>query len=379
MAAQSDDTIAFATQLLELVHRADTTTSYKYALLIALTELAVEGHGRAGKGELTTRQLATRVLELYWPQARAFHGGEHLRQLGGRGKSIVDHIAEFRASLDGGASSPQLAARRDRSGYERLLDRLEWLLIRNPIPRLQRLGKQPLDLLYDSLSWPEEPPKRPITAYQRALADGDDELREFDNRITLHEGVGAKLATLAPLLLPLVRREWTRFVARRNLARCKEAQLEDFLFAPSREQLGKLRPGLTRLQDRRCFYCDEALTARSEVDHFLAWSRCGASAIDNLVIAHSACNGDKSDLLVARHHLDRWIDRLDRRRDDLRELAERRHWYAEPGRIGALVRASYDGLGQTTPLWVARETWIPAGAERLAPTRRALTRVLRQL
>jgi hypothetical protein len=37
-----DETIDFATALLDLVHRASTTTSYKYALLMALIEIASE-------------------------------------------------------------------------------------------------------------------------------------------------------------------------------------------------------------------------------------------------------------------------------------------------------------------------------------------------
>jgi hypothetical protein len=375
-----DDTITFATQLLELVHGARTTTSYKYALLVALIELAVENHGGLGEGTITTRQIATRVLELYWPQARPYREQDArcLRQLPGNKRSIVDHVAAFRAAV-GDAGTPQLARLRDRAGYEALVDEVEWLMIRNPIPLLQRLGKRSLDLLYEP-PWSVEPPKGPVRAYQRALAGGEDPDGEFDNRIQFLPGVGARLARLAPLFLPLIRSEWTRFVARRNRPDSDEAQLEEFLFAPERRLLARgLRADLARLQDRRCFYCKRTLSGAAELDHFLAWSRCGASAIDNLVVAHAGCNGDKSDLLVAASHLDRWIARLDRRRDDLREIAERRRWYAEPRRIAALVRASYTQLGDGTPLWVAVERWEPAAAKTLEPSRRALTKVLRGL
>jgi hypothetical protein len=163
----------------------------------------------------------------------------------------------------------------------------------------------------------------------------------------------------------------------RNLELSDEARLEDFLFEPNREQLGRaLRKDLLALQEHRCFYCQESASERTEVDHFLAWSRCGASAIDNLVVAHATCNNNKSDLLVAARHLDRWIDRLDRRRADLYEIAERRHWYAEPSRIGGLIRANYATLSPKAMLWLSRECWVVAADEPIDRSRLALTQVL---
>jgi hypothetical protein len=368
-----DETIEFATELLELVHSASTTTSYKYALLMALIEMAAESEPGDGSLVITTRQIAMRTLELYWPQARAFHGDRRLSQLCGRGRSIVDHIAAWQAGLGEQLGSPQLARRRDTAGFEALLDEIEWLMIRHPIPLLQRIGGRSLDLLYEP-SWVAELARGPVRAYQAGRAS------EFDNRVVLLPGVGVKLATLAPLFLPLIRREWTRFVARANQQLSDEARIEDFLFEPDREQLGRaLRRELSAMQERRCFYCREPLGNRVDIDHFLAWSRCGASAIDNLVAAHPTCNNDKSDLLVASPHLDRWIDRLDHGRDDLHDIAERHNWYAEPARIGALVRANYAHLGPKTPLWVAHERWVAAADEPLDPSRLALARVLGQL
>jgi hypothetical protein len=151
-----------------------------------------------------------RTLELYWPQARAFHGEQHLSQLRGGKRAIVDLIANYQRGFDPPVSSPQLARRRDETGYVRLLDDVEWLMIRNPIPLLQRLGRESMHLLYEP-SWTVEPSKGPVRAYQAGRPS------TFDNRVILLPGVAAKLAVLAPLFLPLIRTEWTRFVARRNL------------------------------------------------------------------------------------------------------------------------------------------------------------------
>lgn len=363
-----DETIDFATALLDLVHRASTTTSYKYALLMALIELAAESEAGDGSLTITTRQIAIRTLELYWPQARVFHDERHLSQLGGDKRSLVDHIAAYQRGFDPPVSSPQLAARRDQAGYKQLLDEVEWLMIRNPIPRLQRLGRESVALLYEPRA---EPSEGSVRAYQAGRS------RTFDNRVILLPGVAAKLTVLARLFLPLIRTEWTRFVARRNLHLSDEGRLEDFLFEPNREQLGQaLREDLLALQEHRCFYCRETANEPTDVDHFLAWSRCGASAIDNLVVAHATCNNNKSDLLVAARHLDRWIDRLDSRRDDLRDIAERRHWYADPHRIGGLIRANYAAVSPKAMLWLSRERWVVAAEEPLDRSRLALTQVL---
>lgn len=367
-----DGTIAFAAQLLELVHHGETTASYKYALLTALIELSAERHGAGGEVDtLTTRELATRMLELYWPQARPFHGRERLRQLGARGRSLIDRIAEFRDSLGTSASSPQLAAHRSPAAHARLLDDVEWIVIRYPLPRLQRIGNRELALLYEP-DWKLDPPAGPVRRHQR----GADEAREFDNRVRLLPGVATRLAVLAPLFLPLIRREWTSFVARRNQQLSPEARLEEFLFVPDRESLRELRPELARLQAQRCFYCGDSLGKSSDVDHFLAWSRCGASAIENLVVAHPGCNNDKSDHLVAARHLEAWVARLDSRRDDLQGIAEARRWYAEPARIGALVRGSYLELPARTPLWSERGRWVDACDEPLRLHTRALAKLL---
>jgi hypothetical protein len=75
-----------------------------------------------------------------------------------------------------------------------------------------------------------------------------------------------------------------------------------------------VRPGLQELQHDRCFYCDDAL-ARSprlapHVDHFIPWSRYPNDAIENLVVAHERCNGQKRDFLAAADHVARWMERL---------------------------------------------------------------------
>ena len=373
--SDSRDVIHFAARLLELIPRAETTASYKYALLTALIELAAERRGDGfAAGELTTRKVAERVLELYWPQAQPFSPQRTrstprvLRQISGEKRAIVDHIAEYRATRPRETGTPTRARMADEAGFRSLLDKIERILIRYPLPLLQRLGGESLQLIY-TINWDETIADSKLRRHQRrydpANADAENEV-DFDNRVLLLPNVERWLAELAPLFLPLIRREWTQFVARRNRDILAEVTLERFLFEPSREQLRALCPDLAQLQDRRCFYCGERLQRSSEVDHFLAWSRCGASSVENLVVAHDRCNNSKSDYLVAARHLEHWTTRLVEQAMDLEQIALKRHWPSEPRRIGALVCSNYGALNGDTRLWLAQRTWVPARSQPIA-------------
>ena len=45
------------------------------------------------------------------------------------------------------------------------------------------------------------------------------------------------------------------------------------------------------------------------VDHFIPWSRYPRDLAQNFVLAHSACNLDKGDMLSAPAHLAHWVAR----------------------------------------------------------------------
>jgi 5-methylcytosine-specific restriction endonuclease McrA len=359
----TDSRIAFATRLLELVHRFDTTSSYKYALLCALIELSCEarGQGVSGSACFTTRELAERMLAAYWQHARAWDERGALDQIGGRRRSIVHDIAALRALDERRTTTPMRAKAAFEHEYRQLLDDAEYTLIRFPLRLLQQLDGDRVELLY--CGWSREWSESVVRRYQRQFAEGPVR-RDFDNRVILLPDVHLWLAELAPLFLPLIRREWAALVAQRN--RLPDARLHAFLFAPSREQLVELQPALSAMQEQRCFYCREPLQGSGEVDHFLAWSRCSTSSVENLVVAHAPCNNDKSDALVVARHLEHWFERLDRGRDALAELAAVRRWPSEPLRVRALVRGSYVDLPDELRLWSARKQWRRAGDEAIA-------------
>jgi hypothetical protein len=58
----------------------------------------------------------------------------------------------------------------------------------------------------------------------------------------------------------------------------------------------------------------------ADVDHFVPFSLYPRDQAHNLVLAHPPCNRSKSDSLAAKAHLERWLDRLVTRADELAEI-----------------------------------------------------------
>jgi hypothetical protein len=109
--AADADTIAFAEKVLALLRQGSFTATYKFAVLIGLIDLSLEGYTSAGlpPDSVTTAQLADAVTRLYWPQVAPFQAadGAVLRQSSGGQAKIVTLVAAARARLvpSGGSAS----------------------------------------------------------------------------------------------------------------------------------------------------------------------------------------------------------------------------------------------------------------------------------
>ncbi|MCZ7537072.1 MAG: hypothetical protein M5T61_14990 [Acidimicrobiia bacterium] len=150
--------------------------------------------------------------------------------------------------------------------------------------------------------------------------------------IRFRPGAGDRLLRLAPLLRPLIELHWTRMVARINHIATEDERLRSHLFGAERAAFPEaLRSGLADLQDGACFYCRDRLTLRTQVDHFVPWSRWPNDAIENLVLADS-CNSSKSDYLPGLEHVDNWARRLAESAGDLAGIAATARWESDPAR-----------------------------------------------
>jgi hypothetical protein len=349
----TDGPIALAERIFQLLDQGRFTATYKYAVLLGLLDLCLEKVSRNGRAPevLTTRQLAEKVLDLYWPQTRSWRTGEELRQSSGPGggqAEIVRAIAKLRQRLGADRSLPVVQARLlDARRFETLVRFVEWKLIEMPLPRLQTIGNEAVPFLY-TVAWTSQVSPAEVRRYQDT-GGGD-----FDNRINLRPGVGEHLVRLNGLLRPLLRRGWSVKIAELN--GLDERLLEDFLFGAERVSLARICNPLRDLQDDRCFYCAGRLGADQamapDVDHFIPWARHPDDGLDNLVVAHRRCNAQKRDFLAAVPHVARWRDRATSMTSALDDIGTKARWQRLPERTLGVARAIYLRLPAETRLWV---------------------------
>ncbi len=371
---REDGAIALAEKVLSLLDEGTFTATYKYAVLLGLIDLCMENTSRTGAAPemVTTRQLAEKVLEIYWPQSVPFHYPSFpeptvLTQNRGAADTqaaILREIVSFRREHAPDPSVPLARARKAAAeGFEDLVQFVEWKLIKMPLPRVQYFGQSHDGFLY-SINWDRSVRMGAVSEYQRSGGG------PFDNRIHLKQGVGEYLVLLNSLLRPLIHRQWAAMVAQLN--ELEESRLEQFLFGARRVPLDPVRPGLRELQDDRCFYCRSRLKGSGrigpEVDHFVPWARHPNNAVENLVVAHQRCNSRKSDFLAAPEHLDRWSARFDsdgRVEPELTQVAGEARWESAPDRSLSITRAVYLRLPSDARLWKEGKEFVEAEPEEL--------------
>lgn len=364
--------IRLAERLIQLLGRGGFTATYKYAVLIGLMDLCMELTGAMGVAPemITTRQLAEKIIELYWPHCTPYQDHGVLRQnsskrVTGTGKidtqaEIVRYIQQFRDTIDSdpAASLPlsRARARAKPGAYERLVDRVEWKLVEYPLPRLQNIGREEDRFLYD-YSFGKDLEKAEVDGYQQGHRSS------FDNRLNLQPGTGAALIALNGVLRPLIHRDWALMVGRMN--RLPESGLERHLFGSERVSLEPVRRQLRELQDDRCFYCAGRIEDSYEIDHFVPWSRHADNSIENLVAADQRCNGNKRDYLADAEHVEHWRERSNLHASELSRIAEAATWESAPSRSLNVTRAIYGMLPGDAKLWHAKRGFLRIETERI--------------
>ena len=352
--------MALVERVLQILREGSTASTYKHAVLIALMDLCVEQTHKDGSAptSVTTREMATKVIDLYWDQTRPFGkvDGAMLRQTTQRGRSIPHMVEATRVDAENAAGCTMSPARARLVGAEKwkaLVDEVEWRLIEMPLPKLQRVANQDHRWLY-ALSWDDEanrPTKASVRAYQRG------EPSTFDNCIRLQPRVGECLSRLHALMRPFVQQDWARMVAVCN--HMEDSKLQEFLFGANRKALESVRKPLAVLQEGRCFYCEGPLGNVAHVDHFLPWARFAEDGLANLVVADAPCNGNKRDHLPGHEFVQKWRRRAQAEHAKLASLSAELRWQLGDGEAVGAARAAYLRLPDDTRLWAGRDTWQP--------------------
>lgn len=278
--------ISFLGQIERLLSEGQFVATYKYALLVAIADLAVQfGSDDGSELDLPVISIAEKFIELYWRQCAPYGNvvadGDYgvLIQNAGQQASIISIVGKLRQRHG------SLVLARQVPAWKKAVTETSQLIEKMPLWRLQVLRKETLDFLYA-----KSPAKRSIR---------------------LKPGVAANLRRFHGMIIRLAQSEWLRFIQALpgNAALLgATSDLGQFLFGAERSALIRMAQPLAEVQSGLCLYCQRRV-GTGEIDHFVPWSRYPRDLAHNLVLAHKDCNRDKSDLLASEVHLDRWLQR----------------------------------------------------------------------
>ena len=336
----AEQQLEFLRQLQRLLDEGSFVASYKYALLHAIADLCVlRGDDSGAPLTLETRELADQFVRLYWRQVAPFPGAavtDPLKQNRGRQAKVVRVVRETHARYDA-----RLGRVERNYEWSRLLRSVEDTVRRMPLWKLQTIGDQRVEFLYEHRE-PEHP-----------------------RAITLKPGVAYCFRRFYSMIIEMVQGAWTGYIRRTNVHLLgPDAELRYFLFGSDRQDLSAYRDLLDDVQRGRCFYCDGRMRHDAAVDHFVPWRRYPFDLGHNFVLAHPSCNGRKGDRLAAVDHLRRWDER---NRNDLYELPRR---FAEAGvphdwdASIRITRWAYDQVARAGgQVWVRGTVLVPLTGE----------------
>lgn len=284
----AEEQLRFLTNLQRLLAEGQFVATYKYALLLALADIAVEYGDDSGDSlKIQTKQIAEKFIQYYWRQCVPYlprvdpASDQILRQNTGRQAAIINLVREMRQR-----SGDSLAkAQRNVQGWKRLVQEVDQVVRNMPLWRLQTIGISQFDFLYEN--------------------------RRRGTTIELRPGVTYCLRQFYELIDDLVRGAWVRYIRRHNQDTLgTTTDLVEFLFGSERSNLSTVREILKGVQARRCFYCERPLPQQDgHVDHFIPWAKYPADLGHNFVLAHAGCNSAKADHLAAADYLEAWIER----------------------------------------------------------------------
>jgi hypothetical protein len=306
---------SFVTKLQYLLAEGEFVSTYKYALLLALTRWAVENPDHDEAQPLAVGELAPHFAALYWAQARPFRDAADPAQV------VRESAPRYGAA---GTHPWNTMLLQDRGGQQSRVLRLlldeqaqgHASLHALPTERRARLFTEVAKSIRDMPLW------------RLHLVDGADfrflyQRGADDDTLVFEPGIVACLVAFAPLIERIVRGAWLEFVLRyNNRLLGAVAQVESFLFPDGRAGLASWRPVLESVQGTRCFYCADEMSEVA-VDHFLPWARYPRDLGHNFVLAHARCNGQKRDHLPSVEHLERWCRRNDEQHVAMAEAFDR--------------------------------------------------------
>lgn len=283
----AQEQLKFLKNIQLILQSGSFSSTYKFALIISLSRLAIEKGQDCGEVlTLEYTDIAEKVIELYWKQAIPYSFNEQaqliLNQNNGKQAAIVNQIVLLRQSY----SSLGLL-RRDPVVWLKLLKHVAKTVKKMPVRYLQNINGQNFEFLY--------------------------RLEQSGKQLILLPQVMYCLRQFSEIIEELCQKRWIDYI-RRNSSNAeilnKLPNLEQFMFEPSRNQLNAVATVLVEMQECRCFYCNKEMKKNNyAVDHFIPWSMYPSDTGHNFVLADSRCNSKKSNLLASHEFLCKWQER----------------------------------------------------------------------
>lgn len=253
--------LAFLAKIQPLFAEGDFTATYKFALLSALADLAVELGVDDGAGlRLSLHQIAECFIRMYWRHAAPYSAEGAAAATGilvqneGTQAAVVSALCDFRQRT--GAST--LAQARQSPEYRNLSRRIASTVSAQPLNFLQNFGGVTQPFLYE---------------------------RDGRGFIRLLPGAPYCLRRFHPLVQRLSQMHWVEHIKanKRNRPFLGEGDdLEVFLFGTSRRALTLIADGLRKLEGETCFYCRQRMLA-VDIDHFVPFALYGRDLAHNFV------------------------------------------------------------------------------------------------
>ncbi|MDY6870554.1 MAG: hypothetical protein SV966_08450 [Actinomycetota bacterium] len=137
------DPLLLGQRVIAILEQGQRDATYKLATLMALIEHSIENLPPNTDDTLSipVPELAHRVLALYWHQVRPFEGHDLAQRRTGTNTRIIDATKVLREEAKAGNTriSLEIAMLRAPAAYKVATDRIALALIKQPLPRLQKL------------------------------------------------------------------------------------------------------------------------------------------------------------------------------------------------------------------------------------------------
>jgi len=336
-APTAEEQVAFLGKIERLLSEGQFVATYKYALLVAIADLAIKrGSDDGGELDLPIRAIAEEFIELYWRHGAPYGGAvadggyNTLQQNTGRQAAILSIVGTLRQSHG------SLMRARQSPAWKTTVTEATRLVTEMPLWRLQRLRNEVLDFLYT----------------ESAVA----------GNIRLKSGVAANLRRFHNIIVRLAQSEWMHFIQAlpgNSQLLGPTSDLGQFLFGADRSALLRMAAPLADVQDGQCLYCRRRVDS-GEIDHFIPWSRYPRDLAHNLVLAHKECNRHKSDLLAAESHLDRWLLRNRDHGSAISEAGRGANIIVDPSSTASVAGWAYaHGASLQAAAWLQGEEVAP--------------------